>query len=128
NVTINVTPLREQASGSVTWQSRGRQPQVDYEFLYNKDQAITTSTQLAIHRLAITQRVGISNDLTVTLAQYRTKIPGQISHVSPLYAIALRHYFATAPAFLVLERHRTVQGRAFGVTDGQGKYVPSAKG
>ncbi len=128
NITINVTPIREQASGSVSWQSRGRQPQVDYEYLYNNDQTITGSTQVAIHRITMTQRLGVSNDLSATWAQYRTKTPGRPSEINPLYAVSLRHHFNSAPAFVVLRHHGTIRGTVFEDRDAQGLYADDAPG
>jgi hypothetical protein len=128
NVTVNLIPVREQVSGTVSWQGRGRQPQIDYEFLYNEDQSVTNSVQVAIQRVTMTQRLGTSNDISLTLAQYRTKMPGQPSQLNPLYAVSLRHHFNTAPGFLVLERHGTIKGRVFIDTEGQGIYAESAAG
>ena len=128
NVTVNVTPVREQASGSVAWQGRGKQPQVSYEFLYNNDQTITSSVQVAIHRVTATQRLGVSNDLSVTWAQYRTKTPREPSLVNPLYSLALQHHFVTVPGFLVLKRHGAIHGKVFEDPDGQGTYTSAMRG
>ena len=128
NVTVNLTPVQEQVSGSVTVQGRRRYPQVEYEFLYNSDQTVSSSDQLVIHRAALTQRLGLSNDLSLTVARYTTKTPGQPSKNSPLVALSMRHHFETAPAFLVLERHSNIHGRVFEDTKGQGEYSAAARG
>jgi hypothetical protein len=128
NVTVNLTPVREQVSGSATLQGRGAHPQLDYEFLYDADQSVSSTTQVVIHRATATQRLGLSNDLSVTLALYKTRTTGQPPVSNPLVALSLRHHFNTAPAFLVLEHHGTIRGRVFEDADGQGQYVGSAPG
>ena len=128
NVTINLTPVREQVSGSVTWMGRGYAPQIDYEFLFNDDQMITGSNELTIHRISARQRIGYSNDLSLTLAQYRARSTGQRPTVNPLVAVMLRHQFNAAPGFLMLERHGSIRGRVFEDLEGQGTYAANSPG
>ncbi|MGA2717306.1 MAG: SdrD B-like domain-containing protein [Bryobacteraceae bacterium] len=128
NVTINLTPVREQVSGSATWQGHGSAPQIDYEYLRNIDHEVTSTNDVAIHRVSVTQRLGLSNDLSLTVAEYRTRSTGQPLVVSPLISLSLKHHFNTAPSLLVLERHGTIKGRVFEDLDGQGVHSPSAPG
>ncbi|HML17078.1 MAG TPA: hypothetical protein VK419_08630 [Bryobacteraceae bacterium] len=128
NVTINLTPRLEQVSGSATWRGRGYAPQVDYEFLRNIDESVSSDNAVTIHRLSVTQRIGRSNDLLLTLAEYRTRATGQPLAVNPLVALSLRHRFNTAPGFLMMERHGAIKGRVFEDQDGRGADSPSAPG
>jgi hypothetical protein len=128
NVTVNLTPVREQVGGSATWAGRGNHPQVEYEFLFNDDQTVSSSTEVMIHRVTATQRLGLSNDLSVTCAVYKTRTPGQPAETNPLVALSLRHHFNTAPGFLMLARHGTIRGRVFEDASGQGEYASSAPG
>ena len=128
NVKINVVPVREQVSGSVSWRSTGRQPEVDYQFLYNNDQTITNSVQSVIHRVTAIQRLGRSNDLSVAFAQYRSKVPGQGSEARMIFTVTLRHQFASAPPILTWVRHGTIRGKVFRDEEGTGKSAASGSG
>jgi hypothetical protein len=122
NVTLNVTPVRLQMGGTASWQGRGRQPQVSYEYLYNNDQTINSSIQVAIHRVSYTQRLTATTDLSSSWAQYRTRMPGRPAQVDPLYALSMRHQFATVPPFMIMDRRGTIAGKVFQDATGDGTY------
>lgn len=128
NVTIHVTPVQEQVSGSLSVKTPAAYPQFDYQFLYNSNQTVSSSNELIIHRLTGTQRLGRSNDLSLTVARYTSKAPGQVTTNNPFVLVTMRHHFDTAPAFLVLERHGAIHGRVFDDADGQGEYTSAAPG
>jgi len=81
-----------------------------------------------IHRFTATQRLGISNDRSLTGAHYRTRMPGQSAEANALVAFSLRHHFNTDPALLMLQRHGTIRGRVFEDAGGQRRYAASAPG
>jgi SdrD B-like domain/Pilus formation protein N terminal region len=128
NVSVNVIPLREQVSGSASWQGHGSAPRIDYEYLRNIDKEFTSNNDSTIQRLTFTERLGLSNDISLTLAEYKTKATGQPTKVNPLINLSMKHLFNTAPGLLMLERHGTVKGRVFEDQEGQGQYSSSDAG
>ncbi len=128
NVSINLTPLREQVSATAAWQGRGSAPQIDYEFLSNSDESVTSTNKVTIQRLTATKRIGVSNDLSLTLAEYKSSATGQKTALNPLVAVSFRHRFNTAPGLLMLERHGVIKGRVFEDQDGQGAKAADAPG
>jgi hypothetical protein len=127
-VTINLTPLREQLSGTASWQGRGAAPEIEYEYLLNNDLDLTGGTKIMVQRVTATKRLGRSNDLLLTLAEYRTQATGRTAVINPYVAFSLKHRFNTVPAILMLERHGTVRGRIFEDPDGQGVNSADAAG
>ena len=128
DVRVSLTPVREQLSGTAAWQGHGSATKIDYEFLFNSDQEITGSNKVTIQRITVAQRLGRSNDLAVTFAEFRSQGNGPSATMTPLITLSLRHHFNTAPGLLMLERHGTIKGRVFEDLDGQGVYSPAAAG
>lgn len=123
---ISLAPRRRQVGGSLNLIGHGWWPQVNYNFIYNDNLGLTSSTVTAIHTLVYTQKLG-PEDISLSYSLVGTKSPGFASSYRPMFSVGWRHESRSVPMFIIPERRGTISGVVFRDDDSKGTYEAGMK-
>ncbi len=124
---IFLTPVRRQASGSATWRLSEGGTDLRYEFLYNGTQSISSSTQMAMHRVAIRRKLSPGARVALEWYGYAAK-PAAASRFTSVWSVSLQQQFSRGPGLLVRERRGAIRGRVFEDLNSVGRPAPGSAG
>jgi hypothetical protein len=120
--TVNLSPLRVQAGGTLSWLQGASHQQLSLDFLYSSLQRITSSTQTAIQGVSFSRKLTPTNTLWVSCTLFRTREPGSVSSYQPQVEVSLRHQFFSVPRFVIPSQHGSISGVVFKDERGEGEF------
>ncbi|HEV3329885.1 MAG TPA: tetratricopeptide repeat protein [Bryobacteraceae bacterium] len=118
---VNLAPLQSQVGSSFNWNGQGYWPQVSYNFLYNDNHGLSSSTVSAIHSLSYTQKLG-SEHISLSYSLFGMRSPGQALLYKPSLALAWRHEIRSVPTLIIPEHHGAISGVVFRDDNSKGTY------
>lgn len=124
---INLSPVRFQTGGSLTFGARGRfTPRLNFSSLYTRTDSTHATSQTVIHSGTLSQRIAHGWELYVSYSRFRGSMAGSGWLNRPVATIALHRQLFSVPGFLLPERQGTISGVVFQDDDAQGVFQPGA--
>ncbi len=123
--TINLVPVRTQVGGIADWSTHGAHKRdLNYNFLYNDNQALLGSTVSIIHTLALTQSITRADSLSLSCSILGLKNSGSSMAYTPVCLAAWRHQFQHVPYFVIPERRGTITGNVYRDDQSTAEFKP----
>jgi hypothetical protein len=127
--TVNLAPVRDDASASLTWmnQSYNHRRQLSLSYFDSNSQLITGSFRFTTETLSYAQRLNATNDLIASVSVLRTS-GGGAPNLRPVFSISFQHRFNTVPAFILPGRHGVIEGHIFRDDESTAQYKSQQPG